>query len=336
MDPRRRRLAAAAVVTTAAFLISFLVTPSDFAQDYLAASAVRNGTNPNALSRDLAQRFGLPTTLVTSRQTAHPPFVTALSLPFASLPWPEARLLWQLGLCILTAALLPLTDIGIAALLLLSPAWIFGLALGNVDAIVVCLCLIAAKPRCVALSLGIATALKVYPALLILGLFTIGRRREAITSCIVAGVSTLGATWLIGLESLTGWLQFIPRNGDMFAVNMLNLSLSKLAGLADLPTFVTTLLGLIALASLFRKNTIEPLFPAILLVSPVSWLQSLPLASNVLSRAQLILCSVCSSIIFVSWFSGLRLAAYFGVVASFVLTAVIATTYARSVHRASR
>src|SRR4051794_23626035 len=200
----------ALLLGVAAFLASFHVTPSDFAQDYLAARAVKDGLDPNTASKALAQRYAVPAYAITSVQTAHPPLVTAVGYPFALLPWPQARVCWELCLCSVTAVLIVTVGIARLDLIGLAPAWIFGLALGNIDAIVVCLCLISLRMPGRGL-LGIATALKVYPALVILGFIITRRYRDAAIEVAVGAALTILATGLLGFDSLTGWLRYIPQ-----------------------------------------------------------------------------------------------------------------------------
>ena len=325
-----RLLIALAIATIALFASAYL-TPSDFAQDYLAARAVLDHSDPNTRSTELAKRYGVPANAVTSTQTAHPPLVTLVALPAAMLAWPNARIVWEIGLAILTVVLVLVAEIHARDLILLSPAWIFGLALGNVDAVVICLALWALKgttPRAAAW-LGVATALKVYPALLIVGLAVTRRYREAVLSAVVAATLTAVATLLIGFDSLIGWLRFIPHNSDAFAVSMMNLSLTKVASLAGMKTAVVTMLGFIAVLMQRGKLGVDPLLPAILAASPLSWLQSLPLLSNRLSRSELRISFACSLIMAASWMSGVRWASYLGVVASFTLTGLLLVVYLR-------
>lgn len=326
-----RRIALTAVVVMAGFAASLYLPPSDFAQDYLAAAAVRAGMDPNIPSAQLAQRFGVPNHAVTSVRTAHPPLMTLIAMPYARLAWAGSRILWNLTLSLVTGVLLVLAQARCRDIALLAPAWIFGLALGNVDAIVVSLCLLglSGRSRSVGLCLGSAAALKVYPVLLIFGLLAVRRYRQAVLSGAFGLIVTVAATLFLGVESLYGWLQFLPHNGDRFAVNMLNLSLTKFAGLFGWRTFLITLLGLVAVALQFRRRTIDPLLAAILLVSPLSWLQSLPLLTNRLTREELVACSLASLTIVLGWFSGVQWSVYPCVLASFVLTAIIARIYVR-------
>src|SRR5215218_1413868 len=125
----------ALAVAASAFFASSVLPPSDFAQDYLAARAARENSDPNAPSRLLAARFGVPASAVTSVQTAHPPMVTAFALPLAGLTWPRAKAVWEFCLCAIAAVLVLCSGIRALNLALLSPAWIFGLALRNLDAV---------------------------------------------------------------------------------------------------------------------------------------------------------------------------------------------------------
>ena len=317
---------------------SYYVSRSDFAQDYLAARAARAGLDPNAPTAELAQRFGVPGRLVTSVQQAHPPFATLLASPFSYLEWPQARVVWQVALAAATAALLVASRVEATRMVLLAPAWIFGLWLGNIESAVVGLCLLGfgvRSERWSGVCLGAAAALKVYPVLLILGFLAASRYRTAVAGAAAGFTLTFLATAVLGFESFVGWLKFIPGNGDIFNVSMLNLSLTKVTGLLGWRSFIVTSLGLVAVVLQRRRGSVEPLLGVILLTAPVAWLQSLPLVSNLLTDRQAMVCGVCSSVIAAGWFLGGAWMVNLAIVACIVMTAVLVKVYADALTQAS-
>jgi hypothetical protein len=168
-------------IISLSIVFSMFIKRSDFAQDYLAACAIRDGINANLPTFKLNKIYNVPEHAITSKQVAHPPLVILLAMPFTVFPWETANLLWEVLLCITVGVLLLAARIRLPDLILLSPAWIFGLAFGNIDGIVICLCLIAMSPSPrigIGVPLGLAAALKVYPLLLIFGLLSILSYRQ--------------------------------------------------------------------------------------------------------------------------------------------------------------
>src|SRR5215208_3822913 len=169
-------------------LPSFL---SDYGQDYAAARGWWHGQDTNTRTADLlAECCAEIAPSYGGMQTAHPPFATLLALPLGWLPWPTARLIWLL---------LSWATITVAWLLLcVSPwlcaatasFWIIALGLGTHEPLLFLLLALtlivqARAPRLAAVLVGLCAAIKVYPALLILGLWISGRRQMALIAVAV-------------------------------------------------------------------------------------------------------------------------------------------------------
>ncbi|MEO7913251.1 MAG: glycosyltransferase family 87 protein [Roseiflexaceae bacterium] len=277
------RLALSAIILAAALvqLPNFL---SDYGQDYAAARGWWHGQDPNAHTADLlaeccadiAPSYG-------GMQTAHPPFATLLALPLALLPWPIARLIWLL---------LSWVAITIAWLLLRASPWlcaatasfwIIALGLGTHEPLLFLLLALALTlqtraPRLAALLVGLCAAIKVYPALLILGLLISGRRQMALIA-IATGVAALALCELVlGVGVTLAWLRFVPVNTLFYVDSIGNGSLVRLVrtvlpGASPLPIALVALaLLLLPLLPRIRAGTwLQPLIPVLLLVSPLSW-----------------------------------------------------------------
>jgi hypothetical protein len=276
-------LALSAIILAAALwqLPSFL---SDYGQDYAAARGWWHGQDTNARTADLlaeccadiAPSYG-------GMQTAHPPFATLLALPLGWLPWPVARMIWLL---------LAWAAITIAWLLLrVSPwlcaatasFWIIALGLGTHEPLLFLLLALALTwqaraPQLAATLVGLCAAIKVYPALLILGLWISGRRRMALIAVATGAAALALCELVLGFGVTLAWLRFVPVNTQFYVDSNGNGSLVRLVR-AVLPNADPTLIALVALALLLlplvpRLRTgawLQPLLPVLLLVSPLSW-----------------------------------------------------------------
>lgn len=329
-----RALLLVLIIVFSSMICSSADSWTDFAQDYLAARAARDGANPNTPSLTLAATYGVPEGAVTARQNAHPPLTLLLALPFSFFPWKAAHLLWELFLCVAVGVSLLMLRIRTLELFLFAPVWYGGLAIGNVDVIVICLCLMAMSDlsqRRSAVALGLAAALKVYPLLLILGLAATGRYRAFFTALLTGAAATLAATAFLGAEALTGWLLYIPHNGEFFDNNRFNVSLTKLCKTLGIENIKITVLGIGMLLVQFRRKGIEPLLAGMLLISPVSWLHQLALLSNVCLTGELICCSVCSTLMLLSQYAIMPSGRLIGYYASMALTLTVLLCYLRLV-----
>ncbi|HTG82289.1 MAG TPA: glycosyltransferase family 87 protein [Geobacteraceae bacterium] len=306
---------------------------SDFAQDYLAACAVRDSLDPNLSTTKLAQIYGVPEVTITSLQMTHPPLVTVVAMPFTSLSWKTAHVAWEIFLGIAVGILLLIGRNCLLDTIFLSPVWCFGLAYGNIDGIVICLIILALSsqaPRTKAgIMLGLAAALKVYPVFLILGWGVTRKYQQFLTAVCTGGIVTVAATMLLGSDSLLGWLRYIPRNGNYFAVSAFNISFSKATIGLGLNNSILLILGLGIVLLQVKKDSIEPLLAGMLLIAPTSWLQQLAILSNRLQVKELIGCCVCSLLIISTQIFHISDADFVGRWASSILTCLVLIIYLR-------
>lgn len=320
------------VVLGISIALSTLTVSSDFAQDYLAACAVRDGINPNLPLIQLAQIYGVHESVVTSAQNAHPPLVILLAVPFTFYSWEMAHLLWEIQLCIILGVLLIIRPIRLVDFILLSPAWIVGICVGNVDVVVICLCLTAMSsfPRVgMAVILGLAAALKIYPLLFIAGLCAVRHYRLFFIALISGALLTFFATLCLGLNSLIGWLLHIPHNISSYALSVFNISLTKFTAVLRIGNIPVIILGILMIYLQKSQKKIEPLLAGMLLVSPLSWLHQLTILSNRLRMSELIGCSVCCVLIYSFGLFDLPQKGFICASASFLLTCLVIIIYIR-------
>jgi alpha-1,2-mannosyltransferase len=156
----------------------------------------------------------------------YPPISAILAIPLAFVPLQQIGWLWTamqmaLLLGIVAVAYRPLTRrfgrwspvaVGaIAGLLLWELPLRDGIRFGQVDIVIVALCLadyLVRSPRWPrGLLIGIATAIKLTPGVFILHLWLSGRRREAVTAATTAIGLTVAAFLLIPTDSTDFWLR---------------------------------------------------------------------------------------------------------------------------------
>ena len=277
------RLALSAIILMAALLLlpNFL---SDYGQDYAAARGWWHGQDINARTADLlAECCAEIAPSYGGMQTAHPPLATLLALPLSWLPWPVARVIWLLlSWAAITAAWLLLR---VSPWLCAATAsfWIIALGLGTHEPLLflllaLALALQSRAPRLAAVLVGLCAAIKVYPALLILGLWISGRRQMALIA-VATGLAALALCELVlGVGVTLAWLRFVPVNTLFYVDNNGNGSLVHLVravipGASPLPVALAALvLLLLPLIPRMRAGAwLQPLIPVLLLVSPLSW-----------------------------------------------------------------
>lgn len=309
-----------------AFLLGYLVVyamhaPRDFFQDYISARQLLEG---RPLYPDLAPfRAAFPRPpegfgdVEWIEVNAHPPVSILLVLPLALLPYPTASLLWEVGGLLAYAAtwwllmdglqLYPRSRRGWLALLLgallhpaLFPSVLYATMSPCISLLLVATwaCYRRGQRTLAALFLALATALKLYPALLI-GVWLL--RRDWRTAALTV-VSTFGVL-LLSLPVLTpaayreylavlprlGWWITLPGNwslagffGRLFTVGPATTPLAKSPLAATLLTMLAGagVIGLCVLAALRAPDDgsverFDVLFAsgllALLLLSPLAW-----------------------------------------------------------------
>lgn len=280
-------------VSLALLIIASTLLPrftSDFGQDYAAAHAWWIGEDTNqptvkllkTCAPELAQVYA-KTRFGDVLQTPHPPVATLLAIPFAALPWSLARALWLMTSWLAIALAWYYGEAKLGTCLATFPLWIMALGLGTHEPILFLLLICAYRsenehPSRAGILLGLAAALKIYPAFLLFGV-VIGRRRTMLVSAAVTLVVVCGVgEWAVGLGSSWGWLEYIPANTARFVDDERNMSLVRIVRL--LCPWVTPLAataGLsIALAlplfrHLYRGGSSRQMVSAMLLASPLTW-----------------------------------------------------------------
>ncbi|TYK43795.1 glycosyltransferase 87 family protein [Actinomadura decatromicini] len=227
------------------------------------------------------------------------PFMAALFTPMAAIPLTVARLLWQLGslaafvwACALTVRLsgrsAPLKAV-VAAGLLLAPVW-HSFFQGQVNLLLLALVLAdmhrVAQGRSAGIGIGIATAIKLTPAIFVVLLLVTRRTRDAFTATGTFAVCTLLAYAIAPDASRLYWLHTFydtSRVGVTYISNQspngtLNRILRGTAEVGDWYAAIPLTIGIVglALAVVWVKRGDWLTATAItgvtgLLVSPISW-----------------------------------------------------------------
>jgi len=333
-EPQRTMMYALVVIVVLVIgcLGSTFSVASDFAQDYLAASAIRDGRSANAPLVQLARIYGVPESAVTSFQNAHPPLAILWAAPFTYFSWDTARFLWSIQLMVLAGIFLMIRPVRLIDFILLSPAWIFGLAVGNVDMVVIGLVLTAVSsfPSIgVSILLGLAAALKVYPLFLIAGLLAMRRYFLFFTALIFGALPTLLGMVYIGFGNFIGWLLYLPHNINLYSLSAFNLSLAKVTTLLKIGHVPLIILGALMIYVQRRQKKINPLLPGMLLVSPLAWLHQILFLSHRLNFGELMGCSICCLFIYAFGLSDLPQKSFVCSLCSVLLTLIILEVYIR-------
>lgn len=227
------------------------------------------------------------------------PFMAALFAPLAALPLTLARMLWQsaafaafIWACSLTAKLAdrrpPLVAV-VAAGLLLEPVW-HSFFLGQVNLFLLALVLAdmhrAALGRPAGIGIGIATAIKLTPAIFIVLLLLTRRTKDAVTALAAFAVCTSLAYAIAPDASRTYWLHTFFDTSRVGVTYISNQSpygtlARMLHGTAEIGNWYTAIpltIGVcgLAIAALWARRGDWLSATAItgmtgLLVSPISW-----------------------------------------------------------------
>jgi hypothetical protein len=195
------------------------LTGNDYIPDYVSAKAWREGGEPYAPVRDLVTRHVGPATPwfaepPPSQPNAHTPFMIVLLAPLSFLPYPAARALFLALAAVLFVVVTgwsaraaggrPAVAAGIGLAALALPVVQADLLLGQVNAILLLLLVVAwaalrdGADRRAGVALGIATALKIYPGLIVLALVAMRRFRAAAWHMGAAAVLSLAGAIAIG------------------------------------------------------------------------------------------------------------------------------------------
>lgn len=211
---------------------------TDFCQDYQSAERLLHGVSPYLPLHCWRGIVPVPAPL---EYDSHPPFAALVFLPFGFLPLMSATLLWGLG-CLaayLATGVLLLRALGwrllrgMALFVLLSLFWQpFTFAMRELNLGQLLTCLLAAAwwlerkhPRWAGGLLGLATLLKLWPALLILLALYWRRGRLALGAVATVSGGSLLTLVVLGLGASTAYLGPVRANEDYYVPSGGNLSL---------------------------------------------------------------------------------------------------------------
>lgn len=283
---------------------------SDLTQDYISARSWFDGGSIYAsLSTHLAHPNNDPD---RTRVNDHPPpYIVALS-PLALFPFSIAHtLLAALSLVVLAGAgvlvaremaLNTNQSLLLVAVLLLHSGVRSCTVVGNTSLLLAGLIVLgwrALRRDCeiaAGVYIGLATAMKLYPGLLVVGFGAIGRFRAAVSAGItVVGVWAVSAA-LVGVDEIETYISIrAGENANREVTNPHNLSLAGAAHRhlrsPDHPQLVAAgvwggralVLTIVAVGFAWRRWETSPdtmfamLIPAMLLLSPITWLHAVPM-----------------------------------------------------------
>ena len=270
----------------AGFLVATLVVISqesgaDFAQDYAAAWAWWHGMNPSAPTFLIFETCCPQDNVTGAYQTAHPPFATLIVLPFGLLPFTAARAMMMMIGCLAVVLAWRYAQVNHKMAAATAAMWVIGLSLGAFEPIVFLILAIALRrrsshPEQSAILIGLASAIKVYPGVLILASFFARRWKEGVLGVTAAMSATLVANEIVGGAALAAWIAYIPWNVERYINTAGNASIIRLVGVAfpNLPTSLASITVIIALTLpltpyIYRSGDWRVLLPVMILGSPL-------------------------------------------------------------------
>lgn len=256
----------------------------DFAVDYAAAWAYWNGRPVHAPTAELLAECWPQHEFheLTGARQSHPPFATLLALPLALLTFEHARIVWCVISVLAIVAAWQLVHARVATCLATAPIWCVALVLGTHEPLLFLLiggaiASVAFSPRRAGALLGLAVALKAYPAVLAVGLVITRQWRCVAMMFVAAGVVALTAELVFGAGTTAEWFAFTGVITSVYVDSPDNGSLVRhLRQLIAVPdALAACLLAGALIVPLARKlsagDAIRPLLPVALLASPLSW-----------------------------------------------------------------
>jgi len=272
----------------------------DLQVEYLTASAWRDGLSIFTPLTELSARYFPVATDNFPHPSPHPPVLAPLSLPLTWLPFPVTVLLWLLvnvGLLILAGRWLRLSLLASLALLAWPPLWCL-VNIGQLELLILVLAMAgwrdadAGRDSRAGIWLGIAAAIKLYPALFLLPFLWRRRLRAVLAAGGVFVLSQLGGLLAVGPSGMIEYYtKILPSVSTFYSVRGLNAApygaLLRLLGgaidvspLAHAPAPVvplTVALSLFALVALVRLA--PPRAPvATFVLLPTAWYYAVVLA----------------------------------------------------------
>ncbi len=294
LDTKRTVSSSAYIIPLVLLLVMSIIpvrhlTVTDFMQDYAAAWGALHGYSANAptdmLVHACCQTIQYDNSIT---QTAHPPSATLIVLPLTLLPWEVARWVWLVLSWLIIAVSWIILRLPSFVCLVTVPYWSMALAMGTFEPIIFGLLAIAvmqAENNLVAgIVIGIAIALKIYPIFVVLTLVLSQRWRAAIIAGITTVIFMLFAE--IGVHATYGWLQYVPKNTNLWVDVAFNYSLvgtirNVLPGASPfICAMFIALIFTLPLIPRLKKGDIQILMPVILLANPLVWANYLCLLST--------------------------------------------------------
>jgi hypothetical protein len=278
----------------------------DLQQEYLTASAWRDGQNVFTPVTELSARYFPVATDNFPHPSPHPPVLAPLSLPLTWLPFPVIVFLWlfiNVALLVRVGRWLGLSVFGSLALLAWPPLWCL-VHIGQLELLILVLAMSgwraaeADRDWRAGLWLGLAAAIKLYPAFFVLPFLWRWRVRIVLAAGAVLALSQLGGLLAVGRSDMIRYYtEILPSVSRYYSVRGLNAApygalLRLLGGAIDISPLVhapgavvpiAAALSLFALAALVRLPPARaPVATFVLL--PTAWYYAVVLALPTVSE----------------------------------------------------
>jgi hypothetical protein len=272
----------------------------DLEQEYLIASAWRDGRSVFTPLTELSARYFPVATHNFPHSSPHPPVLAPLSLPLTWLPFPVIVFLWlfvNVGLLVRVGRWLGFSLVDSLALLAWPPLY-WMVDIGQLELLILVLAMLgwraaeAGRDWRAGLWLGVAAAIKLYPALFLLPFLWRCRVRIALGAGAVLALSQLGGLLAVGRSDMIRYYtEIVPSVSRYYSIRGLNAApygalLRLLGGAIDISPLVhapgavmpfTVALSLFALVALVRLAPARaPVATFVLL--PTAWYYTVVLA----------------------------------------------------------
>jgi hypothetical protein len=269
------------------------VYKKDLQVEYLTAWALRDGSDIFAPITELSARYFPAPTANFPHPSPYPPVLALLGVPLTFLPFPVIALLWLLlnvGLLVVIGEWLGLSVLGSLALAAWPPLW-FMLFIGQLELVVLVLAMLGWRAAAIGRDwragvwLGVAAAIKLYPALFVVPFVVRRRGRVVLAAAAVVALAQVGDLLVAGRSGLWRYYaEILPSVSAHYVGIGLNSSphgalLRLFGGATDVPPLIsapgavapaTIALSVFALLSLARLDP-EAAPVAVLVALPAAW-----------------------------------------------------------------
>ena len=265
----------------------------DLQEEYLAASALRDGRDIFTPVSELSRHYFPVETDNFTHPSPHPPILAALALPLTLMPFPVSLRCWiAVNLCVLLwlgrrLSLSPTASLALAAW---PPLWAV-LALGQLELVIVALAVQGwshardGHDGRAGIFLGVAAVLKLYPLLLVVPYLARRRLRVVLAALVVVALGQLASVALVGASGFVRYYtEILPAVTESYARLGLNVSvygalLRFFGGAADIgpiwhaPGIVQPLAAVAALVGLVALCRMAPMAAptSLFAVLPTVW-----------------------------------------------------------------